>query len=643
MAFLAAVLCLALPVWANPAPALQISMESAALIQARASFWHDKTAKNTITQVDSASMASQFEPLIQETIFKLLPNDRLWLRLEMDRLSSEHGHWATWIPIPLIDTVTLYQWDIDKKKWQAMRAGDKLAVKDWHEPGRYPRFHLDLPLGKSVVYMAIQGNTPISIPLHLGTEAQAQEADRQGFLGLGLIFGALLTLMLMCMVTAYTYRDRLYMLYGFYVLLLCLAAGAYTGVAGYLLWDDSPGWADAAQGVLAIFTGGASLFFIDALLGGRQFAKKLSTALLSLAVLALPLAAIYFFVQRGTGVVILGIYMLLVGGIGLSMAALAWRRSDKVGKWVFLAYTPLVLAVLFAIARAYGWVGMSWLAQFGVVMALLVEAPLMMAALYARSQERHEIRTREQAMNTQDALTGLLNEYIFDDRLRQTIARSLKRREDAAIVLISLVNYDAICDAYGLPVAEQSVLRSVIKLRKVVRDVETVARVGTSHFGLILDGVGHRSRITDIGARLIAQGLMPLPGLVPEVTLQFHIAAVLMKEMPSNSHNMKDELLSLLSSMSKRTRRPIRFLEEITIGGMPLAAMPESPINEVDKLTQQLQAASLNPLAKKQTHSASRQEDSSGSNWSATNLQKESGHSGNDFPSTRADLPQDKF
>lgn len=45
-------------------------------------------------------------------------------------------------------------------------------------------------------------------------------------------------------------------------------------------------------------------------------------------------------------------------------------------------------------------------------------------------------------------------------------------------VFIDLVNHDRIKAAYGSAVAEQSLLRSVIKLRRLVRDVDTVGRLG---------------------------------------------------------------------------------------------------------------------------------------------------------------------
>jgi two-component system, sensor histidine kinase LadS len=584
-------------------------------ITASAHFWHEKPAKASIEQASDANAAARYMPLAEETMFNLKPQDRLWIRLDIDRKSAAPEHTILWLPLPLLDVVTLYQQGADGK-WSALKAGDRIPVASWPEPGRYPRFHLDLPQGKSSVFLQVQGSTPLSLPLYLGTEVQAQAADREGFLGMGLIVGVLLTLVLMCMVTAYTYKDRLYLLYGIYMLVMILAVGAYTGISSYLLWNQSPIWADAAQGALAILTAGGALYFIEALLGGRQFARKLSILLLSLGVISLPLALLYCFVPRSAGVVILGIYMISVSAIGLTLASQAWQRGDQVGKWICLAYTPLALAVLLAIARAFGWISVSWVVQYGVVVALMIEAPMMMVALNLRSRERHEINTREQAMATQDALTGLLKEHIFDDRIRQTMARSIKRREDAAIVLISLVNYELIAQAHGSPVAEQSVLRAVIKLRKVIRDVETVARVGTSHFGLILEGVGHRSRITEVGARLIAQGLMPLPGLVPEVTLQFHMAAVLMRDLPAEQRDIKEELLTLLGTMSRRTRRPIRFWELTTTGGTPLMAMPVAS-SPVDQLAAQVQAASSR--APSPVSTANSDVPSSGSGWDSTN------------------------
>ncbi len=542
--------------------ALVISEADQNQIRASSSFWQDKTAKITVDQVHSGSLGLRFEPLMEETMFHLKSKERLWIRLDVERLPNGRSEdWSVWIPLPLIDSVTLYQQDPTSKRWLAQSAGDRIAVNSWPEPGRYPRFHLELPTGKSTLYLQIQGSTPVSVPLHLGTEIQAQKIDRQGFWSMGLVVGVLLTLVLVCLVTAYTYHDRLYLMYSAYVAIMILAVCAYTGMAAYLFWDDSPLWADASQGSLAILTAGGAMYFIESLLGGRHSAGLASRILPALGLAALPVALAYVFMQRDNGVILLGAYMLLALAVGMYVAVHAWQRGDRVGLWVFLSFLPLGAAVLVAIARAYGWVTISWWVQYGVVASLIVEVPMMMVALNMRSRERHEMRMREQTLSTQDALTGLLSEPIFDDRLKQTALRFARRREDATVMLISLVNYEQIAMAYGSQVAEHSVLRAVIKLRKVLLDVDTVARVQSSYFGVILEGSHHRSLITELGARLIAQGLMPLPGLIPEVTLQFHLASLIMRESASVDQDIKGDLMDLLQGMSGRTRRPIRFLE----------------------------------------------------------------------------------
>jgi len=213
--------------------------------------------------------------------------------------------------------------------------------------------------------------------------------------------------------------------------------------------------------------------------------------------------------------------------------------------------------------RMAGWLPASFGTQNAIVVAMAIEVPLLLVALNIRSRERHGAQIREIALSTQDALTGLLAAHLFLDRLRLVIARYNRDPDNAAIVFIDLVNYPAIKAQFGTAVAEQSLLRSVIKLRRLLRDVDTVSRVGEARFGLILEGVTSRIAVTDRAARLIAAGLMPLKGLKPEVTLQFHIAAVLLEERMGEPEELTRALEALLASMSSRTRRPIRFLEAL--------------------------------------------------------------------------------
>jgi diguanylate cyclase (GGDEF)-like protein len=245
----------------------------------------------------------------------------------------------------------------------------------------------------------------------------------------------------------------------------------------------------------------------------------------------------------------------------LLASATAWRHGDVVAKWVFAAYLPMVVSLMLGLGRVFGWVSVSPSSQYAVVGAMAFEVPLLLVALFIRSRDRHNAEVREQALSTRDALTGLLAPHLFTDRLRQVVARHRRDGLNAAVMYITLVNHRRIREHFGSAVAEQSLLRSVIKLRRLVRDVDTVSRVGENCFGVLLEGAGSRAVVTDRASRLIAAGLMPLPGLKPDVTLQFHIAAVLLSESPRDAEELEEGLRAQLAGMSPRTRRPIRFVE----------------------------------------------------------------------------------
>jgi two-component system, sensor histidine kinase LadS len=199
--------------------------------------------------------------------------------------------------------------------------------------------------------------------------------------------------------------------------------------------------------------------------------------------------------------------------------------------------------------------------QNAVVLALAIEVPLLLVALLIRTRDRHGAEVRAQALSTQDALTGLLAPHLFADRLQQAVTRFRRDGENAAIMYIDLVNHRRIRDHFGSAIAEQSLLRSVIKLRRLLRDIDTASRVGEARFGVILEGAGSRASVSERATRLIAAGLMPLPGLKPDVSLQYHVAALVLSEQPMDADSIQEALSAQLARMSPRTRRPIRFLQ----------------------------------------------------------------------------------
>jgi diguanylate cyclase (GGDEF)-like protein len=531
--------------------------------------WVDPRGTATLEQAQQGGSAL-FRPARADLIYALGKEGALWLHYRLTRGRGDRSGWLMAFPMPALDEVTVYQQD-PRGQWLSQTAGDMVAVATWPEPGRYPHFRLDLPRGQvSDVYVRVKHLTAANFPIELISESAYDQRIQLEYLGLGLTFGALMLLIATCLAQSLVYRDRVYAWYALYAAVTMLGVTAYTGVAAHLMWPDFGVLGDAPQGVLAILAAAAALLFVRNLTGISARHPVIDEMAYWAGLAGIVLAAVYPVLDKSVGLMALAAYLAATSLTNIWIATAGWRRGDVVGAWVLVAYFPFAVAVGMGVLRLFGWLPVSFGTQYAVVVATAVQVPLLLVALNIRSRERHGAEIREQALSSQDALTGLLAPHLFHDRLRQVVARHKRDKENAAVVFIDLVNYPRIKDYHGSAVAEQSLLRSVIKLRRLLRDVDTVSRIGEARFGLILEGVTSRIAVTDRAARLIAAGLMPLQGLKPDVTLQFHIGAVLLDERTSEAPELVDALDGLLGGMSPRTRRPIRFLEPEVTQPMPM-------------------------------------------------------------------------
>lgn len=539
-------------------------------VEALPQVWIDAEGNATIEQVASPLGQGRFTPAQEGTIYSLGDKANLWMHLRVARGRDERQGWLIEFPMPLLDMVTVFQ--REASRWRAESAGDTVAVAQWPEPARHPYFRLDVPPGQvRDVFVRIRHTTSANFPVRLSTEQWHDQRIQLEYLGLGTTFGALLLLIAACLAQSWVYRDRVYGWYALYATVTTLAVASYTGVASHLLWPGFGALGDAPEAMLAYVAAAAALLFVRNLIGAPPRFQVIDRLVHALGLAGLLLAFSPPLLPKLAGLGMLGAYVVLAVMVNMGLAIAAWRRGDVVGQWVFAAYVPLTLSVCLGVMRMFGWVPLSFGTQYAVVVAMALEVPLLLVALSIRSRERHGAQIREQALSTQDALTGLLAPHLFHDRLQQVVARYRRDKESAAVMFIDLVNYTRIKDYYGSAVAEQSLLRSVIKLRRLLRDVDTVSRIGEARFGVILEGVDSRTAVTDRAARLIAAGLMPLKGLKPDVTLQFHIGAVLLDERMMDSPELVESLSELLAGMSPRTRRPIRFIQAEDTHPAPLA------------------------------------------------------------------------
>ena len=106
---------------------------------------------------------------------------------------------------------------------------------------------------------------------------------------------------------------------------------------------------------------------------------------------------------------------------------------------------------------------------------------------------------------THDALTGLANRVLLDDRLTQAINHAKRFNECVAVIFCDLDNFKPINDNYGHSAGDLALKKCSEYFTSVVRAEDTVARFGGDEFIIVLGGL-HASndfkaitkKITDI-------------------------------------------------------------------------------------------------------------------------------------------------
>ncbi|MBC3873796.1 sensor domain-containing diguanylate cyclase [Undibacterium flavidum] len=94
---------------------------------------------------------------------------------------------------------------------------------------------------------------------------------------------------------------------------------------------------------------------------------------------------------------------------------------------------------------------------------------------------------------THDAMTGLANRSLFFDRLRVSMARSIRHNESIAILNLDMDGLKSINDLFGHRAGDAAIKEFARRIESIVRETDTVARFGGDEFMILLNKVGDRA------------------------------------------------------------------------------------------------------------------------------------------------------
>ena len=104
---------------------------------------------------------------------------------------------------------------------------------------------------------------------------------------------------------------------------------------------------------------------------------------------------------------------------------------------------------------------------------------------------------------THDALTGLPNRILFHDRLQMAIKKNQRKKEKIAVLFVDLDHFKQINDSLGHPVGDKLLILVAKRLQTLLRESDTIARMGGDEFNILVDEITNTEILIDISEKLV--------------------------------------------------------------------------------------------------------------------------------------------
>jgi diguanylate cyclase (GGDEF)-like protein len=187
---------------------------------------------------------------------------------------------------------------------------------------------------------------------------------------------------------------------------------------------------------------------------------------------------------------------------------LSWQSVDYFDLWLE-QFLPVLTLLLLVAGVAYTSINRALILP---VLDVAKRMYLVSASQYGSvDQKQHEVKPglltlyhyfdALQHMAKHDALTGLNNRIIFEDRVKQALTESKRSGRKYALILMDISNLDDITDRQGQYIADGLIKQFGARLLSALRESDNVSRFDKNIFAALLE-VGDNDKFSGLVEKL---------------------------------------------------------------------------------------------------------------------------------------------
>ena len=125
----------------------------------------------------------------------------------------------------------------------------------------------------------------------------------------------------------------------------------------------------------------------------------------------------------------------------------------------------------------------------------------------------YEIKKQKEVLYVQahhDALTGLPNRVLFNDRLGHGIEQAKRHKTKIALFFIDLDHFKQINDSLGHPIGDRVLIAVTERLKAKIRKEDTLARLGGDEFTIIIEDLKEIQDVSLLAQKILDVLMQPI-------------------------------------------------------------------------------------------------------------------------------------
>ena len=123
--------------------------------------------------------------------------------------------------------------------------------------------------------------------------------------------------------------------------------------------------------------------------------------------------------------------------------------------------------------------------------------------------ERKQMEATIRQLAYHDALTGLPNRALFNDRVNMALAQARRNKHKLAVMMLDLDKFKLVNDTLGHDVGDQLLKAVASRLNSLLRESDTIGRMGGDEFMILLPGINSQEDAIRVADKMLQSFKLP--------------------------------------------------------------------------------------------------------------------------------------